>query len=231
MNSALRPRHAGESGLLGIRRGCCALIVLLLVVVVAAVVLLVRLTATPNLGAAPVGPADGQSTAAIAGVLVSRDVLPQLTRSGSTGATALVSEHDLTVIAAQNNPDPQTFTHVQVRARGEQLWISADSHLGPLPVVVVAKLTLQFQPGGSITPDIQEMDVGDQAIPGFMRTAIDPRGNAVISFGPLLSSAALRAYGLECVMVLPDRGVELGFHELAATPDAGYCAAHPILAS
>jgi len=78
--------------------------------------------------------------------------------------------------------------------------------------VVTARLTLDLRSGGEITPDEQELDVGDQAIPGFMRSAIDPRGDAVLSLTSLLSGGGLSQDGLECLMVVPGRGLELGFH-------------------
>jgi hypothetical protein len=120
------------------------------------------------------------------------------------------------------------FTALKVRARGAQLWVSAGSHLGPLTVVVTARLTLGLRSGGEITTDEQELDVGDQAIPGFMRSAIDPRGDAALSFTSLLGGGRLSQYGLECLMVVPERGLELGFHSPLLKADPGYCAANPL---
>ena len=37
----------------------------------------------------------------------------------------------------------------------------------------------------------------------------------------------LSQYGLECVVVVPHRGLELGFHAPSTSPSPGYCAAHP----
>jgi hypothetical protein len=202
-------------------------LVVLIVLCAGALVLLVRLTGTPDLAAAPVGPDDGGSPLAIATALGGR-VGVELAQPGATGATVMVSEQDLSTLAATDNPDPDTFTHVQVRARAGQLWITADSHLGPLPVVMTAKLTLSVQPGGSITSDIKELDVGDQVIPGFIRSAVDSRGNAIFSLTSLLNTSELTPYGVECVAVIPDRGLELGFHEPRASADSGYCAAHPL---
>jgi len=131
-------------------------------------------------------------------------------------------------MVATDNPDPGTFTRLQVRARGGQLWLSADTHLGPLPVLVTARLSLALQPGGAVTAEVEEIDVGDQVIPGFLRSALIPRGDAALSLIPLLSGSELSDFGLECLAVVPGRGVELGFHAPLADADAGYCAGHPL---
>ena len=223
MSAPPRGRRAGERGLI---RGCCAGL-FLLVVVALALVLLVRLTSAPDLGALPAGPDDGGSPGAIAATL-GAEVRTELARPGAPGAAVLVSEQDLSTLAAADNPDPELFTALRVRARGAQLWVSAGSHLGPLTVVVTARLTLDLRSGGEITSDEEELDVGDQAIPGFMRSAIDPRGDAVLSLTSLLSGSRLSQSSLECLMVVPDRGLELGFHSPLLGADPGYCAANPL---
>jgi hypothetical protein len=196
-------------------------------VVALALVLLIRLTSAPDLGALPAGPDDGGNPGAI-GAALGAEVRADLVRPGAPGATVLVSEQDLSTLAAADNPDPEMFTALKVRARGAQLWVSAGSHLGPLTVVVTARLTLGLRSGGEITTDEQELDVGDQAIPGFMRSAIDPRGDAALSFTSLLGGGRLSQYGLECLMVVPERGLELGFHSPLLKADPGYCAANPL---
>jgi len=223
VSRGLTARRAGERGLL---RGCCAGLVALLVLAAALAVLLVRLTSGPDLGGAPAGPGDGQSPLEIAATLAASAAL-QLSRPGATGAVVVVSEQDLSVLAAAVNPDPGSFRDVQVRARDGQLWVTAASHLGPLAVLATARLTLSFEPGRPITTDVEEIDVGDQAIPGFLRSAVDPRGSAAFSLAPLLSGSQLSQYGLECVVVVSHRGLELGFHEPSANSSPGYCAAHP----
>jgi hypothetical protein len=207
-------------------RGCCAGLVVLLLLVTAALVLLVRLTAAPDLGATPSGPDDGASPLAI-GASLALQVGDQLAQPGATGAAVVVSEQDLSTLAAEDNPDPRTLAGLQVRARGDQLWVSADSHLGPLAVVVTARLSLGFQPGSPVTASIGEIWVGDQQIPGFLTSAVDPRADATFSLTPLLTGSELSQFGLECVTVVASRGVELGFHEPRASVSTGYCAAHP----
>jgi hypothetical protein len=196
-------------------------------VVAVALVLLIRVTGVPDLGAAPAGPHDGGSPEAIAAV-IGAELQTELARAGASGGAVLVSEQDLSTLAAADNPDPGMFTALKVRARGNQLWVSADSHLGPLAVVVTARMILTVRPGGEITPDVEELDVGDQAVPGFMRSAIDPRGDADLSLTPLLSGAPLSQYDLECLVVVPERGLELGFRLPLLNADPGYCAAHPL---
>jgi hypothetical protein len=196
-------------------------------VVAVALVLLIRVTSVPDLGAPPAGPHDGGSPGTIAAV-IGAELQTELARAGASGGAVLVSEQDLSTLAAADNPDPGMFTALKVRARGNQLWVSADSHLGPLAVVVTARMTLTLRPGGEITPDVEELDVGDQEVPGFMRSAIDPRGDADLSLTPLLSGAPLSQYGLECLVVVPERGLELGFRLPLLNADPGYCAANPL---
>ena len=228
MTPAVPGRRAGEGRLL---RGCCAGLAVALILLCACVLILgVRLTASPALGAAPAGPADGASPSAIAALLAG-EVSDQLDRSGAPGAVILLSERDLTTLAASANPDPRMFSGIQVRARDGQLWVSAESALGPLSVVVTARLTIRLGESGSITPTIDEIDVGDQAVPGFLRSAVDPDGSAAFSLSPLLTGSALSPYGLECLTVVQGRGLELGFHMPLLDPDPGYCAAHPVAAT
>lgn len=224
MTGATRRRRAAERGLL---RGCCAGVVALVVVGVAALVLLARLTGTPELGPPPSGPDDGASPLAIAATLAVQ-AGKELAQPGSTGAAVLVSEEDLSTLAAADNPAPQELAALQARARGDQLWVTAQSHLGPLGVVVTAKLGLGFHPGAPVTATVQEIDVGDQQVPGFISSAVDPAAGAPFSLTPLLIGTGLSVFGLECVVVVPDRGVELGFHPPLARPSTGYCAAHPL---
>ncbi len=223
MSRGLSARRAGQRGLV---RGCCAGLVVLVVLLAALAVLLVRLTARPDLEGAPAGPGDGQSPLEIAATLAGSAAV-QLAQPGATGAVVVVSEEDLAILAAAVNPDPGSFTDLQVRARAGQLWVTAASRLGPLAVVVTARLELSFAPGRAITTELEEIDVGDQAIPGFLRSAVDPRGSAAFSLAPLLSGSQLSQYGLECVVVVPHRGLELGFHAPSTSPSPGYCAAHP----
>jgi hypothetical protein len=202
---------------------------LLIVLCAAALILLVRLTGTPALGGSPTGPDDGGTPLAIATDL-GGEVGAALLHSDAAGAAVLVSEEDLTTLAATDNPDPRTFSDLQVRARGGQLWLSAGTHLGPLPVLVTARVTLDLHPGGAITAAVQEIDVGDQVIPGFLRSALVPRGSAALSLSPLLNGSELSDFGLKCLAVVPQRGVELGFHAPLANADPGYCASHPLAA-
>ena len=153
-------------------------------------VLLLRLTAGPDLGGAPAGPGDGQSPLEIAATLAGGAGV-QLTQPGATGAIVVVSEEDLSVLAAAVNPDPASYTDLRVRARAGQLWVTAASRLGPLAVVVTARFDLGFAPGGPITTHLEEIDVGDQAIPGFLRSDRGPaRQRRVLARPPAQRFAA-----------------------------------------
>jgi hypothetical protein len=214
---AQRPGRRGERGLF---RSCCLGLVVLVALSVAAVILLVRATASPAyLATAPLGADDGSSTQAIATKLATQLSLALLNKSGQ--ATVLVSDRDLSVIAAEENPDPGTFSDVQVRSVAGRLLLSARSHLGPLPVVVTARLTPSLAAG---TPQIhlEEIDVGDQVLPGFMRSMVDPRGQALFDLGPLIHRMDISTFGLDCLAVVGD-GVELGFHSPLTGPQPTVC--------
>jgi hypothetical protein len=217
------PARRGRAGQRGLFRGCCIGIVALVVVCAGAVVLLIRLTSSPTYLAAPLaGPDDGSSTAAIAAVLAPK-VSTELTTSTGGHAVVTLSEHDLSVIAAQENPDPDSFSSVQVRSRGGYLLVSADSHVGPLAVVITARLVLSLQRDGSVTVSLEELDVGDQAIPGFMRSTVDPRGSDIFQLASLLRASGLSHLDLDCLAVVSG-GVALGFHSPGASADRSTCA-------
>ena len=194
----------------------------MIVLTAAAAVLLVRLTSAPNLGAAPSGSDDGSSTQAIA-VTLSNLVGTRL--ASSTQTAILVSERDLTVLAVDYNPDPGAFADPQVRSRDSHLLLSAANSLGPLHVVTTAKLSLSLAGSGDVTVSIVELDVGDQVVPAFMHSAVDPRGDGVFSLTPFLGETGMKTFRslIECVAAVPG-GIELGFHRQGAPSDTGLCA-------
>jgi hypothetical protein len=220
--SAARPRRPGEHGLFRFR-GCCIGLLVLFVLCAGAALLAMRITATPVLVTSPLaGPDDGARSQEIATALA-RQLQADLLKSPHGQASLLLSEHDLSVIAAQANPDPATFSDVQVRSRDGYLLVSADSHLGPLPIVVTVRLVPRLSGDGTLSVDIAEVDVGDQSIPGFMRSAIDPRGQDVLPAG-LFKNLDLSSFGPDCLAVVAG-GVELGFHSPTTPPNPGNCAA------
>ena len=180
--------HPGERGAI---RGCCVGLALMIVLTGAAALLLLRLTGTPDLGAPPSGSDDGASQQAIAATLAPL-VADGLSSSAQTAV--LLSERDLTVIAAENNPDPEMFTQPQVRSRDGELLLSAASNLGPMPVVTTVKLSLHLTGAGDVALGVVELDVGDQIIPGFLRSALDPRGNAPFDLSPFLGAPGMAAF-------------------------------------
>ncbi len=218
MSAARRPVRRGEHGLF---RTCCLGLVILVALCVGAVVLLIRMTASPAfLATAPLGADDGPTTQAIATKLAKQLSLALLDKSAQ--ATVLVSDRDLTVIAAEENPDPQTLSGLQVRSDAGQLLLSAHSHLGPLPVVVTAQLIPRLV-NGYPQIDLNGIQVGDQSLPGFMRSLIYPQGRAIFDLGPLIRKMSISTFGLECLGVVPD-GVELGFHSPLTGPQPAICA-------
>jgi hypothetical protein len=213
--------RSGRRGEHGLFRTCCLGLVILLALCVGAVVLLVRLTSSPAfLATAPLGADDGPTTQAIATRLATQLALSLLDPTGQ--ATVLVSDRDLTVIAAEENPDPQTFSGVQVHSNAGHLLISAHSRLGPLPVIVTAQV-LPHLVNGTPQIDLGDVQIGDQVLPGFLRSWVDPRGTAIFNLGSLVRKMSISTFGLECMAVLQN-GVELGFHAPLTGPQPNLCA-------
>jgi hypothetical protein len=194
----------------------------MIVLAAAAALLLLRVTSTPDLGAAPSGTDDGDSAQAIAASLA-KGVEARL--AASTQTEILVSERDLTVLAVEYNPDPGMFTDPQVRSRSGRLLLSADGSLGPLRVVITARIAVSLSGAGGVTVDVVELDVGDQVVPDFMRSAVDPRGDGALSLTALLEQPGMSGLDslIECVAAVPG-GVEMGFHRQGAASSPGLCA-------
>lgn len=217
MRSAPRAGRRGEQGLF---RSCCLGLVVLVALSVAAIVLLVRMTASPAfLATAPLGANDGATTQAIASKLATRLSLALLDKSGQ--AAVLVSDRDLTVIAAEENPDPQTLREMQVRSSAGRLLLSAHSHLGPLPVVVTAQLTPRLV-NGLPQVDLSGIQVGDQPVPGFLRSLIYPQDKAIFDLSSLVRGMSVSTLRLGCLAVVRD-GVELGFYSPSTSPQPALC--------
>jgi hypothetical protein len=186
-----------------------------------ALVLVIRLAATPVvLDTALAGADDGGSAPAIAATLAA-EAADNLS-DGNPQASVTVSDRDLSVIAAEENPDPSSFTHVQVRSAAGDLLLSARSQVGLLPVVVTARLSITLVDG---TPQIRllEIDVGDQVIPGFMRSWVDRRDGSLFDLGSVVGALHVPSIGVGCVAVVAD-GVEMGFQSSHAEANPSLCA-------
>src|SRR5581483_11543864 len=103
-------------------RGCGCLLAALALLVVAVVVLAVQAFASPDLGPAPGGADDGATQTAIA-IRLGSGLAGQLI-AGEHGHVDL-SEHDLTVLVREHDPDTQRFQSPDVRVRGDLVVIDA----------------------------------------------------------------------------------------------------------
>lgn len=209
-------------------RGCCALVVVALVVVAAAVFLAVRATAAPDLGATPRGPSDGDGQTAIA-VKLAAELVPQLLVNEH--GTVTLSEQDLTVLV--NEHGAGGLTGATVRVRNGQLVVSGQRPFGPLTFTPVAHLALSLDTTTSppvLNIQMQEFDVGQLGVPGFIRDRVIGNLTSSIDLGQLFGGLpALRVLegNIECAAVVDnghEAGLRIGVHRPGATADTSVCA-------
>ena len=220
MIRASSPRH--EAGLVG----KVALVLVVAVVAFTAWTYL-RLSSTPDLGAAPQGPGHGDSDAALAAyTLVS--LVGLLHPAGSAQATVTLTEQDLTTIA--RGRASSALANPQVRVRDGKLVVSGGARVLGVGVTAVGRLGLQLVDGSDGIPDISatidEIDAGQLTLPGFLRDAIANQVQSQSHLDDVLQADVrleLLRPALECVAVVP-AGVVLGFHRPLAAPDPSRCA-------
>jgi len=197
------------------RRGCFwALLVTAVLVAVLGVLAFIALD-TPDLGAAPGGVDNGDTQAQIVARMAT-----------SLGAQLLLqphgvitlSEHDLTVLVTENNPNPARFLDPQARIRDGLVVIDARTKLGPFTVDAVARLALSRTVGADSLPEVtatfEAVQVGGLGLPDFAARAVQNRVQQAFDLQDVLSrDPYLRAVrsALDCVRVAAD-GVRLGFH-------------------
>lgn len=185
----------------------------------------VAAASTPDLGPAPGGPGDGDSVFAIATGLATR-LRPELARSPH--ATVGLSERDLTVIAREENPQPQRFRDPEVRVRDGLLVVDARTDVGPVAVVAVGRFRVQLVTGGDGSPDIglslTSVQAGRLPLPGFVGRLVQDRLERALGFGGILGATPLAVFRpeLDCVAVVPGALV-LGFHRPGAAADPRGC--------
>jgi hypothetical protein len=207
-------------------RGCLVLVVIVVALLVAGGVLSAMALSTPDLGAPPGGRDDGDSEPAIAAAIAAR-LGPQLI-AHEHGVVAL-SEHDLTVLVRENNPQPDRFRDPQARLRDGLVVIDARTPVGPFTVDAVGRLALRLSSGSDGLPRVaaqfRAVQVGSLGLPDFAAQAVQDRIQQAFDLQDVLSSnefLRLARSSLDCVAVAGD-GVRLGFHRPGAAQAPGDC--------
>jgi len=202
------------------RRGCLWALVVLAVLVALGGVLSAVALSTPDLGAAPGGTDDGDSQPAIVASMAA-SLTGQLI-AGPHGVITL-SEHDLTVLVRDNNPNPGRFQNPSARVRDGLVVIDAHTPVGPFNVVAVARLALSRTVGADglpqVTATFTAVQVGGLGLPGFAAKALQNRVQQAFDLQDVLSSndfLRLARSDLDCVAVAHS-GVRLGFHRPGTT--------------
>jgi len=207
-------------------RGCgCALAAAALLAVVL-VVLATQALASPDLGPAPGGADDGADQTAIA-IRLGGSLATQLL-AGEHGHVDL-SEHDLTVLVREHDPDAQRFQSPEVRVRGSQVVIDARTPFGPFTVTAVARMALARivdANGPRVAGTFQATQVGNLGLPDQVTSALQDRVQQAFNLQDLLSASpvlSVARQALECVRV-GDGVVRLGFHRPGSAEDPQACA-------
>ena len=209
-------------------RGCCVLVIAAVVVLGAAIFLAVRALAAPDLGGAPRGPDDGSDQTAIA-VTLAAQLVPQLLLQSD--ATVTLSEHDLTVLV--NEHSAGGLSGATARVRSGEIVVSGQHPFGPFTVTPVAHLAVSLDT--SVSPPVlstrmDEFDVGQLGVPGFIRDRILGSLSSSIDLGQLFSGAPplqLLEGNIECVAVVDNgqqAGLEIGVHRPGASGNTAVCA-------
>ncbi len=209
------------------RRGCLWALVAVLVAILALVGALGALAlSTPDLGAPPDGADHGDTQQAIATTMAAA-LVAQLA-AGPHGVIAL-SEHDLTVLVRDNNPNSQRYQNPQARVRADLVVIDAHTPVGPFTVDAVAKLALSRTTGTDglpqVTATFRAVQVGGLGLPDFAARAVQDRVQQAFDLQDVLASNSILSLArreLDCVAVTGGE-VRLGFHRPGASAAPGDC--------
>jgi len=206
-------------------RGCGCLLAGVAVLLVVLIVLATQVLASPDLGPAPGGADDGETQTAIA-VHQGGSLVTQLLTAEH--AHVDLSEHDLTVLVRENNPDTGRFQSPEVRIRAAQVVIDARTPVGPFTVVAVARMALartEDSSGPRVSGTFQAVQVGNLGLPGQVTSALQDHVQQAFDLQDLLSASpelSLARSALECVRV-GDGVVRLGFHRPGVAEDPAAC--------
>lgn len=217
-------RRGAERGLF---RGCCALVAVVVVLVAATVFLGTRALASPDLGAPPGGTSHGSTEVLIAAELAGSAGTQLVT---GEHAVIVLSESDLTVLAAAHDPSPSKLRNPQARIRNGDVVVSATVDLGPFTTTAVVDLTLGFSTSGGqvqVTATPTSYSVGQLGVPGFIATHAEPNAASSINLTQLFTrNPPLEALSqlMECVAVQSD-GVHVAFHRPGVAADPTRCTA------
>jgi hypothetical protein len=225
--TSLRRRAAGRSrgDQRGLIKGCCLGMLLLLVAVGYTAYIIDRAVSGPDLGSAPRGPNHGNNELAIAATLA-----PQLAASLIVQPHAVItlSEHDLTVLATQNNPRPAEYHNVSVRVRGGMLLVAADVGVGPFRPTALAHVAVTFDSTSGqvrISSQVGQIDLGQLSLPGWLKDRFVAQVMQSTALLPLFADgSALKSAlsNIEC-LAAADEGVRIGVHRAGTTADASTC--------
>jgi hypothetical protein len=209
------------------RRGCIWVLLLAAVPLVAVVVLAAIALAAPDLGPAPGGSNDGDTQDAIVAAMATSLGEQLLLRQHGV---ITLSEHDLTVLVRENNPDPSRFQNPEARIRRGLVVIDAHTKVGPFTVDAVGKLSLSRTVGADsepprVTATFEAVEVGGLGLPDFAAKAVQDRIQQAFDLQDVLASnqyLSLARSNLDCVLVASD-GVRLGFHRPGSAADPAGC--------
>jgi hypothetical protein len=208
------------------RRGCIWALAALFVLAVVLGVLGAAALAAPDLGPAPGGRNNGDTEAAIAANLGAQ-LAAQLALQEH--AVITLSEHDLTVLVRQNNPNPSRFQDPNARIRDGVVVIDTRTAVGPVTVDVVARLSLRRTTAGDSTPQVTatftSVQVGGLGLPDFVARSVQDRVQQAFDLEDVLASNSvldLARHDLDCVLVTAV-GVRLGFHRPGSPADPSSC--------
>jgi hypothetical protein len=206
-------------------RNCGCFFVGLAALLVLLIVLASQALASPDLGPAPAGANDGDTQLAIAAHL--GGVLATELLAGQHGTVDL-SEHDLSVLVRENNPDTGRFQSPSVRVRADQVVIDAHTPVGPFTVVAVAKMALaktEDANGPRVAATFKQVQVGNLGLPDQVTQALQSRVQQAFNLQDLLSASpilSLARSALECVRV-GGGVVRLGFHRPGVAENLQSC--------
>jgi hypothetical protein len=207
-------------------RGCLILLIVIGVLLAGGAVLGALALSTPDLGALPGGVDDGETQQAVAAAVAAR-LAAQL--AAGQHAVIQLSEHDLTVLIRDNNPNPARFRDPQARIRDGLVVVDAHTPVGPFTVDAVARLALVLSTGSDGLPrvgaEFRAVQVGSLGLPDFAARAVQNRIQEAFDLQDLLAAndvLRLARRSLDCVSVSGD-AVRLGFHRPGVAQDAGDC--------